>query len=446
MSRASRLPYVLLLLTVGVTSTPLIPISSSARPLTLLLALPVLLLHILNRRGFGRGALNVFVGLLAFYLVFLQLFVLVNPNPQINFIFKGQSYFQDIFSALLTVVVFLLHYFAFRAAFVYLGAARATAWVIYGVAVSALVGVLQWILNQAGLAELSHRVTSVFSVSAIVWRDRVRGLAFEPSWLASQITVFLIPLLAYRYLVVMKPVTVFALGGRRVGVGAVLAGIGVLALAMTFSRGGLAALLGTAMMVLLYLTKNVNRVRNIVRATLIAMAVVVTAYGVSNNAYVASALGGLQQAGDVQTAFATANAGPRFAAWEAAADTFSQHPYFGVGLGLQHRYFAASPPRWAVSLPEVQAWLNPAVPDRGNPKNLLLKLLSESGLVGAILFAATFMVALIQGRNWTLALFMLPGLLVDFFSLDSLALITCPLALVLFSEVSYARKRRYNQL
>lgn len=439
MSRISRLPYLLLLLAVGVTSTPLIPVGSSARPLTLILVLPVLLFHIINRRGFGHDKLNIFIILLSIYLFLLQLFVVTNPDTRVDFIFKGESYSQDVASAFLSAVAFTLHYFAFKAAVIVLGTMRSIKAVVYGIMLSVFVGILQWILDRVGFAELANNATSIFSISAIVWQDRVRGLAFEPSWLASQITVFLIPLLVYQYFVIKKSFVVLNFHGRRVGLEVVFGGVGILALVLTFSRGGLVALLGTVTMLLLYLFKDVTKVKNIFRAILIVSAAFIMIYAASGNAYVASSMGGIQRVGNARAAFATANAGPRFAAWESAVNTFLRHPYFGVGLGLQHRYFAASPPPWSVRLPEVQAWLNPYVPDRANPKNILLKMLCESGIVGMILFAITFLLALLQGRNWTLALFMAPALLVDFFSLDSLALVTYPLALVLLSEVGRAR-------
>jgi O-antigen ligase len=93
----------------------------------------------------------------------------------------------------------------------------------------------------------------------------------------------------------------------------------------------------------------------------------------------------------------------RAAAAEAAALTWLDHPLFGVSLGNNYRYFSLYAPDWAFATQLFQGakegvgWLDPNSPEKGNAKNLFLRLLSETGLVGFALFALFFLRQIFQG-------------------------------------------------
>ncbi|THF87262.1 O-antigen ligase family protein [Deinococcus sp. KSM4-11] len=440
----TRLPYVLLLLSVGVTSSPLVPTGSSARPLSLYFAaLSVLAFMMAGRRLRHTRTVLAVVAFLAFLLL-RQLFALEYPDPAVAFTFKGQTVQQDLVSAALTVVVFGLHYFAFQTAFQVLGARRALWYALVGLSLSAALAVVQGVADILGFGQPINALTSVFSASAIDWVGRARGLAFEPSWLASQLTVLMVPILLFLLVAVRRSYGVFTLGRVRMPIEVALLGLAVLALLFTNSRGGLAALVGALGGLFLYFLRHIHYRMNLLRILLTIFLVGTVGYVSSGNAYVASALGSVSKLGNLQVAFSSANAGPRFAAWQGAVTTFLEHPWTGVGLGLQHRYFAAHPPQWALNQPEVQVWLSPLYADRANAKNLPLRLLSEAGVIGLTLFMVLFMTTWRHRDGRLLLLFMAVPLGIDFMSLDSLALITYPLILVLLLEVKRESQRHHH--
>ncbi len=88
----------------------------------------------------------------------------------------------------------------------------------------------------------------------------------------------------------------------------------------------------------------------------------------------------------------------RAATWQAAAEMWIDHPLFGVSLGNGYRYFGAYMPNWALTTDlfvkkrasQGKLWLDSDAPEKGNAKNLLLRLLAETGALGTILFVAFF--------------------------------------------------------
>jgi O-antigen ligase len=88
----------------------------------------------------------------------------------------------------------------------------------------------------------------------------------------------------------------------------------------------------------------------------------------------------------------------RVSAAEASAGMWLDHPMFGVSLGNSYRYFGKYAPDWAYATQlfeqgakEGVGWLDPNSPEKGNAKNLFLRLLSETGLVGFALFGWFFL-------------------------------------------------------
>jgi O-antigen ligase len=83
------------------------------------------------------------------------------------------------------------------------------------------------------------------------------------------------------------------------------------------------------------------------------------------------------------------NAGARSAYSFGAMAAFEQHPWSGVGLGASGFYIYENLPDWALTtLPEIARQLDPGNRLYPNPKNLYVRLLAETGLIGLFLFLA----------------------------------------------------------
>jgi O-antigen ligase len=81
------------------------------------------------------------------------------------------------------------------------------------------------------------------------------------------------------------------------------------------------------------------------------------------------------------------NAGARSAYVAGALGAYEQSPLTGVGLGASGLYIYDNLPDWALTtVPEIARQLSPESRLYPNPKNMYVRLLSETGLLGFVLF------------------------------------------------------------
>ena len=85
--------------------------------------------------------------------------------------------------------------------------------------------------------------------------------------------------------------------------------------------------------------------------------------------------------------------GPRLAYVSAAMQAFDSHPLTGVGLGASGFWIYPNMPDWALSGdPEIAKQMSPNTPDLyPNTKVLYVRLLTETGLLGLMLFLAFYL-------------------------------------------------------
>jgi O-antigen ligase len=127
--------------------------------------------------------------------------------------------------------------------------------------------------------------------------------------------------------------------------------------------------------------------------------------------------------------------GPRVTFWIAGWQVFEKYPLFGVGLGNSGFYFPKTIPDLGWTFEEVRRlmWYSDSIL---NPKNLWVRLLSETGLVGFACFAAwlltnTSMSGWLRKQSHspfvrtmgTMGLMVVLGLIVEGFSVDSFSLV-----------------------
>ncbi|MDZ5650107.1 hypothetical protein [Nitrospirillum sp. BR 11828] len=413
-----------LLLCVPVSATPLLPFGNGtlARPLAivpaaLLLILAAYRLLVLGQRP--RLAADGFaaLGLFTLYIVISGLAVVMLQPPDA---FKGQTPLDSFIRALLTWGVGVAFYVTARlhirtAADIHM----TLRYLFIGMAASiAFAGVQVVAMAEHGeLLRIVQAITDLIAVRYDGLVTRAQGMTFEPSWLATQIIVLLIPALIARAMARQEGVGLPALPGHalRLGVGFAVAIGGLLFSGSRFGLAAIVAMLGLSV----FLAALRGRILAAVTflgvlaaggGALAAMSGLGTGAGAS---YVMGPVAYLTQSADLNTIAggdlatgvtdALALAG-RFAAAEASALTWVDHPVFGVSLGNNYRYFGEYAPDWAFSTQlftqgakEGIGWLDPNSPEKGNAKNLFLRLLSETGVVGFALFVIFFWRQLFRG-------------------------------------------------
>ncbi|NPV84397.1 MAG: O-antigen ligase family protein [Anaerolineae bacterium] len=288
-----------------------------------------------------------------------------------------------------------------------------------------------------------------------LFRQRVSGFALEPSWLAHQLNMLYLPLWlsfsARRYSV--HKFRLLGLSFENV----LLIG-GALALFLTLSRVGLLAFL----LMLTYLlfragihlknwfTKRASDkwsllakrsslpITALIYALLILILIAATlgmAYGLSRFDPRMAKLFQIDLARDNallyyanQLTFAS-----RLVYWQAGWQIFSEHPWTGVGLGNAGFFMTQKISGYGWSLMEIRELVY-RTPSLLNIKSLWVRLLAETGMIGFILFVSWLYVLWRCATNLNqhtyplyrgmglFGIFVLLGLLIEGFSVDSFAM------------------------
>jgi len=249
-------------------------------------------------------------------------------------------------------------------------------------------------------------------------RHRVSGLAFEPSWLADQLVVLYLPLW---FSSVINRFSVLRKWRSWVSVELILGIWGIMILALTFSRGGYLTfftiagalyllgiwkLTGWLSRRILSAKRAAYRVRLRVLQTLfslILISVFVGAVGAvavfvsERDSRMMNLLGIPAQIpearalhpGTIPFEFARRlGIAERVVFWEAGYRPFEKYPILGVGLGNAGFLFPDVVTPSGVGLTEIREMLDPSNSNFPNPKNLWIRLLSETGILGFSAFVA----------------------------------------------------------
>ncbi len=302
-------------------------------------------------------------------------------------------------------------------------------------------------------------IQDIFSLGPL-YRGRVTGLALEPSWLAHQLNMLYLPLWLASSIRRFS-VYHFRLTGLTIE-NLLLAG-GGLTLALSFSRIGWLGFF--AVLSFLFILGNIRLVgwlgtklrRRLVAVLASGLLVCVYLAGILGAAFIMSKVDprmeDLFKASFWQqdTALLLANSlqfGERVVYWQAGWEVFEHHPWLGVGPGNAGFHFAGTIPSFGWKLVEVRQLMYRAA-EIPNTKNLWVRLLSETGILGmacflafcaSIFHAARFLsrrVSSIDRMLGMAGLFVLLALILEGFSIDSFAL---PYYWLSFSLVSTAAR------
>jgi hypothetical protein len=235
-----------------------------------------------------------------------------------------------------------------------------------------------------------------FSMRELIRINRISGMAYEPSWLAGQISTIYVPWLLAA---VLTGIRVSRCKWLEPG----LLGVALLLLLGTYSRGGIltAAIAAVGTLVL----AGQSRIRlawnwfrtgmGRWRALLVRLGVVFVCIAIAAGAmlflaqktYVARLWN--TRASSLPDFLIQNSAGARAAYIWGALSAYNDHPWLGVGLGASGFYIYSGLPDWALTtVPEIARQLSPANALYPNPKNLYVRLLAETGLVGFFVFMA----------------------------------------------------------
>jgi hypothetical protein len=470
--------WLFLLASIPVTSSPLVAVMLGKNPVSPLALIPLVLLVILwflpyLKRGGALPASS--APLLFFFLVCMASAALALGLP--IFPFKDQTVLPREVRGLMTLTIGIAFYWtasclpmtkrqmtlSLRA--LYLGAALTLLWstIQIGLAVDDVKAV-PWRLNAI------HRLLSIRDLTT----DRVTGLAYEPSWLGDQLVLLYIP---FWLASLREGLSAFPWPKRRPVVEGVLLcwSIGVLLLSQSrISQLGLMAMVGALVAARFWALAGrlaariadwrpaVQTRRSSVRLGL-WLASLVTVLGlVTAGAWVLgrfdwrirrvftfpSHLEEIRQLYPGEVGYAVANRlafAERVVYWGVGYRVFEEYPLFGVGPGNTGFFFEEALPPYGLRLEEIQKVLTAREYGFPNTKNLWIRLLAETGMVGFAAFLA-WVVCLVAGairltRIWAPLPRMLgvAGLLAaialvgEGFSLDSFAL---PQLWIVFGLVS----------
>jgi O-antigen ligase len=323
-------------------------------------------------------------------------------------------------------------------------------WIYAGFAIALLWGTVQAFYIIHFDPVYFHIVNKIQGYITIrhLFTNRASGLTYEPNWFAEQISLLLIPWLLAS---VFSGYSVFRWRWHRVTPEWFLLGWAIVVLPFTFSRAGLANLVVLAFLGILFFRFQSSQkpsekprtgqlTRRLIEAGLILAVLGGLFYFAGTKNEFFSRIWGYWLKNknlSISGYLDYLGFGARFTYGETAFRTYEAFPVMGVGLGNYAFYFDEMLPNQPLAYtPEVIRLVTPeAGRDRLiTPKNLYLRLLAETGLVGTAAFVA-FLIAMLgcalylwktpklEGTYWgTSGLLALIAFAVAAFSFDSFAI------------------------
>lgn len=254
---------------------------------------------------------------------------------------------------------------------------------------------------------------------------RIVGLTYEPHWFAEQIILLIIP---WSLSAILTNYTVFRWRWHRLTIEWLLLGCSILLLPFTYSRSGLMGLIILILLGVLLLkprkapessailpeTKFRIPIRNpfikrLMEISLALILVLVPIYiiGSRNTFFARIWKYWHEQNTDISAYFTSLGFDARIIYSQAALKTYINYPILGVGLGNYAFYFEEMLPYSPIAeVPEVLLMITPeSGRDRLiTSKNLYLRLLAETGIIGA----STFLAFIIANLGCALYLWLSP--------------------------------------
>lgn len=272
-------------------------------------------------------------------------------------------------------------------------------WMYASLALTIVWGTFQAVAIHTPLIDfdIANEIQLAFSIRGMV-NNRISGFAFEPSWLADQVVIFYFPwlfaailtgfrLTKYSWLepvLALGSIGILLMSYSRSGVIGLLVSTGIVML--TIGRGVLVAIWSWFWMPLV--TPEAKGKLSRLLALILIIALLVAAFWWLNSFdYFASLWQFDWGKNDLVDYVISIYAASRAAYIQAGMEIFNLHPWFGVGLGGSSFYLFDNLPNWAYVTPyEIARQFSPNSSTIPNVRNLLIRLLSETGIVGFWLY------------------------------------------------------------
>ncbi len=401
LGRIARFLWAASLLTVPVTSFRYFPAGEGTyvRPLALyplLLLTPVLLVELLRGKTTlpRAGVLTSLVAFLLAVLITSLVGILLGPVAM-----RGQDIVGRVARAWATVLIGV----AFFVAAVWMNRNESdmrfsVSWLLAGFMLDVLWSCVQgatFYLHILPKPLVTHWQRA-FSLRELIRTNRISGLAYEPSWLAGQISTIYLPWLFAALLTGLRLTRFKWLETSLLVVAVVL-------LLATFSRGGLLTAGISAILTFLVVGRAQMRgawrwfaagfaggralSARLAALLLLGICVAGSLLFLGQKGYIARLWN--TRATSIEDFLIQNSAGARAAYVWSSLSEYQDHPWTGVGLGASGFYMYSKLPDWALTtIPEIARQLSPESTLYQNPKNLFARLLAETGLIGFFLFIA----------------------------------------------------------
>lgn len=341
----------------------------------------------------GSGVLIPLGALILFIFAATSFGALIDPIP-----LRGQIYSGRAIRALATLFIGI----AFFMSAIWMNRDEddfhfTVKWLLAGLCLDLAWSGLQAVTFYTGLLDkvmVTHWQLA-FSMRELVRTNRISGLAYEPAWLAGQFATTFIPFLFAAVL------TNFRIT-RLKWLEPVLLALSLLVVLATYSRGGLLTTLAAAGLTLLFMGQIrsmwswfARGFRGRMFDKLFRLGMIVVVLGACIGAFAFLSQKNFfrrmweTDAQNLSEYMVDINAGARGAYSAGALTAFEEYPLTGVGLGASGFYIYQNLPDWALTtVPEIAKQMSPENRLYPNPKNLYVRLLAETGLIGFFLFVA----------------------------------------------------------
>jgi O-antigen ligase len=268
-------------------------------------------------------------------------------------------------------------------------------------------------LTTSGYPQWMISIQRFFSISGTLYSDRITGFAFEPSWLAHQLNMFYLPIWLGSSI---KRKSVFSRSFKGFIFEDMMLGISVLMLVFTKSRVGWITFFVVATYLFIILNHaiirktrsklNLNRGEILSKSlpymfilfylgTLFSGILFLRTFDPRMEALLRLDTYLNQSVYSIANQFVFVE---RILYWQTGWRVFNQFPFFGVGLGNVGFFFKDHLPSFAWALDEPRHLLFQAG-YLGNVKNLWIRLLAETGIVGFLVFISWLLMVFFKSKS-----------------------------------------------